>query len=106
LTHAPTSMITDKDVAKFRDDGFVKLPRLLDPQDLTMLQTALCEALGSFDESPNSYDVTAVADSFWNEEPTPFSETSVQHDLHTLAQLVRMSGSSRLVDPVTKGPRG
>src|SRR3954469_504153 len=105
LPHARTKVISDDDIAAFQQSGFLKLKGLLPEEEVVTLRDAMQEALTTFDRSPNSYDVTAAADSIWN-SPAVADQGSVQHDLDALAQAVRASGARRLSDPPVEGHAG
>src|SRR5438477_12664579 len=100
------SSITEEQIAEFQEFGFAKLPQVLAPTDVQALRAAMAEALRTFSQSPNSYDVTAAADSLWMDEASNDNSASTQHDLDALANAVRRSHLPRLVDPPAQGPRG
>ena len=97
---------TDRQIQQFRERGFVKLAGLLTATQLNALRAAMAEALSSLATSPNSYDVTAAADAFWQGQPANDNQSSTQHDLDALGRAVRESHLPRLVDATAGGPRG
>lgn len=97
------STIGQTHIAHFHKHGYVKLPGLLDRREIARLREAMCDAVRTFASSPNSYDVTAAADSFWTDEAVNDNTGSTQYDLDALAQYVRRSGRRRLVDPGLAG---
>jgi ectoine hydroxylase-related dioxygenase (phytanoyl-CoA dioxygenase family) len=101
-----SSPLTETERVHFWEKGFLKLPQLLSSQDVSLLRGAMRTALQTFDQSPNSYNVTAAADSFWNDEAVT-DQGSTQHDLSALATAIRSSDLPRLVDQKGEGaPRG
>jgi ectoine hydroxylase-related dioxygenase (phytanoyl-CoA dioxygenase family) len=60
----------------------------------------------TFQQSPNSYNVTLAADCVWSQEALD-NQGSTQHDLAALAAAIRMSDLPRLADKSPDGaPRG
>jgi len=106
LMHASTAPVPSDDIVSFREHGFVKLRGLLAPHELDGLRAALEHAVTSLAQSPSAYDVTAAADWLWDDRAALSTGQSVQHDLDVLAQAVRRSNSSRLVDRPANGARG
>ena len=98
--------LTDSQIRQFRDYGFVKIAGLLTSIQINELRAAMATALSSLAASPNSYDVTAAADGFWQQDATNDNQGSSQHDLDALARAVRNSTLPRLVDAAGDGPRG
>jgi ectoine hydroxylase-related dioxygenase (phytanoyl-CoA dioxygenase family) len=91
---------------QFSELGFVKLPGLLNANEVTLLRLAMARAQLTFQQSPNSYNVTMAADCVWNREALD-DQGSTQHDLAALAAAIRMSNLPRLADKSPEGtPRG
>jgi ectoine hydroxylase-related dioxygenase (phytanoyl-CoA dioxygenase family) len=86
--------------------GFLKLPGLLSSEEVNLLRRGMATALRTFNGSPNSYNVTAAADSIWNNNAVE-DQGSTQHDVAALAAAIRASALPRLVDAADAGaPRG
>jgi ectoine hydroxylase-related dioxygenase (phytanoyl-CoA dioxygenase family) len=101
-----SSKLTPTECVHFRERGFLKIPRLLSSEDLTLLRCAMERALQTLNQSPNSYNVTAAADAFWNDDAVN-NQGSTQHDLAALATAIRTSNLPRLVDQKhDDAPRG
>ena len=94
--------LTDAQRRHFFDYGFVRLKGVLTADEVAMLRQAMARAQGSFDRSPNSYNVTVAADSIWNRDAIS-DQGSVQHDLAALAAAIRASELPRLADPPAAG---
>jgi ectoine hydroxylase-related dioxygenase (phytanoyl-CoA dioxygenase family) len=90
--------VLPEQAAQFREQGFVKLPGLLPPTTVERLRAAMTEALATFKESPSSYDITAMADSLWDEEQRYDTGSSAQHDLAAFKEAIDAAGHPRLVD--------
>jgi len=104
---AVINTLNDEYRSTFEEMGFVKLKGLLSQEEVSILRAAMGLALETFNQSPNSYNVTAAADSFWKEEAANDDQGSSQHDLATLGTAVRNSRLPRLIDEPTDGvPRG
>jgi len=71
-----------------------------------MLRGAMDEALRTFEQSPNSYNVTAAADALWRRDIPLDDQGSCQHDLGALAEAVRKSSLPRLLDAPSHEARG
>ena len=98
--------LTDSQRKHFSESGFVKLPGLLSSNEVIALRLAMARAQLTFQQSPNSYNVTTAADCVWNQE-TLDDQGSTQHDLAELAAAIRMSNLPRLADTASEGtPRG
>jgi len=98
--------LTDSQRRKFSEWGFVKLPGVLTANEMVLLRLAMARAQLTFQQSPNSYNVTMAADCVWSEEALD-NQGSTQHDLAALAAAIRMSDLPRLADKSTEGaPRG
>lgn len=98
--------LTSSQRDQFRDLGFLKIPGLLSSEEVSGLRCAMAQALRTFHRSPNSYNVTAAADSVWTEQAVG-DQGSTQHDLAALASAIRASNLPRLVDLAEEGvPRG
>src|SRR5579863_1909034 len=82
--------------SQFRELGFLKLPGLLSSEEVSLLRRAMAKALRTFHGSPNSYNVTAAADSIWNDHAVE-DQGSTQHDVAALAAAIRASDLPRLV---------
>lgn len=106
--HRPIdSALSLGDVAHFWKFGYVKLTGVLSEEKVDLMRDAMDRAIETFDESPSSYNATAVGDAFWSEEEAIDDQGSVQHDLRTLSAAIRKSGFRRLVDEApTSLPRG
>lgn len=106
--HRPIdSALSLGDVAHFWKFGYVKLTGVLSEEKVDLMRDAMDRAIETFDESPSSYNATAVGDAFWSEEEAIDDQGSVQHDLHALSAAIRKSGFRRLVDEApTSLPRG
>src|SRR5215469_10406896 len=96
--------ISQSQIDHFNEYGYVRLGGLLSRSDVSNLREAMTQALATFASSPNSYNVTAVADAFWSDAAND-NQGSAQHDLAELAQCVRKSGHPRLVDEQIAGTR-
>jgi hypothetical protein len=100
------AQLTDSQRKQFSQWGFVKLPGLLSPTEVILLRLAMARAQLTFQQSPNSYNVTSAADCVWNSEALD-DQGSTQHDLAALAAAIRMSNLPRLSDKgPDEGPRG
>lgn len=96
--------ISRSQIERFDEFGFVKLPGLLTRREIAVLRQAMSDALKTLPSSPNSYNVTAAADAFWRkDDPANDNRGSTQHDLDSLAMLVRRSNKRRLVDSAEAG---
>jgi ectoine hydroxylase-related dioxygenase (phytanoyl-CoA dioxygenase family) len=101
-----SSKLTPTECVHFWETGFLKIPHLLSSEDLTLLRCAMGRALQTLNQSPNSYNVTAAADAFWNDDAVS-DQGSTQHDLAALATAIRTSNLPRLVDQKPDdAPRG
>jgi len=90
--------ISGEDVARFRENGFVKLENILAPTTVVRLRLAMAQALETLGASPNSYDVTAMADALWSDMASYDTGGSRQHDLSAFATAIRTAGHPRLLD--------
>jgi ectoine hydroxylase-related dioxygenase (phytanoyl-CoA dioxygenase family) len=106
LTKLQQALLGAEEIASFQEQGYAVLRGLLGRQELTTLQRAMQQALATFPQSPNSYDVTAAADMFWQTDAANDNQGSQQHDLNALAAAVRDSPFPRLVDRERTGQRG
>lgn len=86
------------DVAHFWKYGYVKLLNYLSEDSISTLRAAMDGALGTLEQSPNSYDATAVGDFFWSTQEDVDEHGSAQHDLLALSRAIRKSGFPRLID--------
>jgi hypothetical protein len=103
---SPTTELTNADRDQFSDAGFVRLRNVLTTDEVNMLRQAMVLAVQTLKTSPNSYNVTAAADSIWRDE-TVDDQGSTQHDLALLAAAIRGSNLPRLMDkPAEDGKRG
>lgn len=101
-----SSTLTNSQRTEFREKGFLRIPGVLSGDDIALLRLALARALRTFNDSPNSYNVTAAADSVWGNDDLS-DQGSTQHDLGALATAIRSSDLPRLVDARRSGtPRG
>lgn len=95
------------DVAHFWKFGYVKLSGVLSAEKVNLLRNAMDGAVQTLDDSPCSYNATAVGDAFWSKEENIDDQGSVQHDLSALSSAIREAGYPRLVDAaVAPMPRG
>ncbi len=90
--------ISSDDVARFRENGFVRLRNVLTPAAVERLRSAMAQALETFGASPSSYDVTAMADALWSDETEYDTGGSRQHDLSAFATAIRTAGHPRLLE--------
>jgi ectoine hydroxylase-related dioxygenase (phytanoyl-CoA dioxygenase family) len=98
--------LTDSQRRNFSESGFVKLPGLLAANEVILLRLAMARAQLTFQQSPNSYNVTMAADCVWNQAALD-DQGSTQHDLAALAAAIRRSDLPRLADKAPEGaPRG
>jgi hypothetical protein len=103
--HAPRHKTTI-DVDFFREMGFLKLRNVLSSTQVRQLGQAMANGIASLEQSPNGYNVTAAADSFWNGGGEANDNGwSLQHDLDSLASAVRESDCPRLVDALPEKQR-
>ncbi len=101
-----TPELTKSERDQFAETGFVRLKAVLSTDEVNILRQAMTLALQTFSSSPNSYNVTAAADSIWK-DATIEDQGSTQHDLALLAAAIRSSNLPRLTDkPAENGRRG
>jgi len=99
--------ISSEDIARFRENGFVRLRNVLTPAAVERLRSAMAQALETFGASPSSYDVTAMADALWSDETEYDTGGSRQHDLSAFATAIRTAGHPRLLaTPSSPAPGG
>jgi ectoine hydroxylase-related dioxygenase (phytanoyl-CoA dioxygenase family) len=98
LQEAVRTVVLPGHVEEFRSKGFVQLAGLLSPATIERLRRAMTEALESFDTSPSSYDITAMADSLWDTQRRYDTGTSRQHDLTAFKKAIDAAGHPRLLD--------
>ena len=96
--------LTDAQRRHFSEYGYIRLKGVLTADEVAMLRQAMARAQGSFDRSPNSYNVTVAADSIWSRD-TVGDQGSVQHDLAALAAAIRASDLPRLADSPAEGTK-
>jgi ectoine hydroxylase-related dioxygenase (phytanoyl-CoA dioxygenase family) len=96
------AVIAEEEKQQFQKKGFVRLRGLLTENDIASLRRASDHAVGTFQNSPNFYNVTKAADAFWDSSVADNDQGSVQHDLAGLAKAVQHSKLPRLVDNADK----
>lgn len=92
------STLSPDEIEEFGSKGFVRLRGLLSPATVERLRDAMDQALATFAQSPSSYDITAMADSLWDDTHRYDTGTSQQHDLAAFKAAIVEAGHPRLVD--------
>lgn len=102
-----SQIVSDGDRETFARDGVVCIRGALTSAEVERLTRAIDRAVAAIGQTPTGYDITAVADSVWQErEELSNTAQASQYNLAALAALVRATGARRLEDVPRTQSRG